>query len=110
MYKIKKSGVLIDVTSKLHYVKKDGDGYTTVHQASQADGIVVDAVPYNVVGGPSKLDGAEAVTVQEIFSETTIDRLISAAAAGESQCGALERDNAALNEAVDGILIEMLKN
>lgn len=92
MFKIKKNGILIDIVDKLVFVKKNESGIVSItHDKNEAWGIVIDTVPYNVVGGPNRFpnEEAETVSVKEFGFDSTLAKLNSAAMIAENQIGVL---------------------
>lgn len=89
MYKVLKNNSLFDIIEKPIFVKNVNGIVKIVHDRTQADGIVINAVPYNVIGGPSNFPDAEAVEVKQIFDSGYLAKLESATVVAESQLNAL---------------------
>lgn len=63
MYKIIKDGEVIGIVEKPRYIRKV-DGIYIQAEESEAQGVAVDSMPYNLPGGG--MEGLETVTVSEV--------------------------------------------
>jgi len=99
MFKIKKGNVLIDITEKPVFVKKEESGIISItHDKNEAWGIVIDGIPYNVLNGPSRFSNSEAetVSIKEFELNNSIAKLTSLGMIAENQ---IDNLNSAIKEA-----------
>lgn len=80
MYKIIKDGEVIGIVEKPRYIRKV-DGIYIQAEESEAQGVAVDSMPYNLPDGG--MEGLETVTVSEVdggeyilTQQSTIDAML----------------------------------
>lgn len=64
MYAVVKGGVVIGIVEKPRFIKKTEDGVFVEATESEAQGVALNSVPYNLPGG--EMEGLETVDINEV--------------------------------------------